>query len=257
MQMKLGQQRKRLLWLVVAAIALFAAFYLHSVSAPGMAQTEPDLPAVEVPPLPPAPPPGDVLPPATAPTTPAGTTPSPGATPGTTAPGLPAPSLPPVLPPASAAPAATLEIRPVTDSDRRFEVGVIRGYTVTPLAGTVLVEAPDGSLAYTVVAQAQPNPPLGLTPGFDTDALTQVATTVFQRGEGFQPGAARPEAGGGIVLDWTGSLTIAGRSRPMNGVILVRPTPRRILLCLITATESGKDRVPSALSALASSLQPL
>ncbi|HIK16796.1 MAG TPA: hypothetical protein IGS53_16140 [Leptolyngbyaceae cyanobacterium M33_DOE_097] len=245
---------------VIGAIALLICLGLMQMPIL-QAQTPRDPGPVEVPPLPPAPPTGEI--PAPTPTlspspgtTPApGATPTPGATPGANPDALPPAGLPPSLPPASTAPAATLEIKPYVDGDRRFQVGIVRGYKTTPLAGTVLVESPDGSLAYSVVAQAQPRIPVGLTPGFDADELVQVATTVFQRGENFQPGTARPEAGGGIVMNWTGSLTIGGKTQPVSGVILVRPNIRQILLVPIAATDAAKDQVPGVLAAVANSLE--
>lgn len=121
------------------------------------------------------------------------------------------------------------------------------------------MEAPSGNLAYTVVAQSQPiGSPIGLTPSFlNTDTLAQVALTVFQRGEGFQPGPIQAEAGGGAVMNWTGSLTIGGQTQPVGGVILVRPTSKNILLLLISATAAGNNQVQGALSALANTLQSL
>jgi hypothetical protein len=137
---------------------------------------------------------------------------------------------------------------------------VLQGYKVSPLAGSVLIEAPDGRLAYTVVAQAQPvNAAIGIRfqSESDIDLLAQAAITVFQRGEDFQPGPPRPEVGGGIVMDWTGSLTIGGQSQPVGGVILVRPNFRSILMTLIAATQTGSNQVPGATTAIANSLEAL
>jgi hypothetical protein len=135
----------------------------------------------------------------------------------------------------------------------------LKNYKVTPLSGSVLIEAPNGAIAYTVVPQSQPlGNPIGLIAGYDnSEGLAKIATTVFQRGEGFQPAPARLEAGGGAVMDWTGALTIGGTTQPVRGVILIRPTSQYLLLLLIAATQSGEAEVPSALSALASSLEPL
>ncbi len=170
----------------------------------------------------------------------------------------PSASPPPVAPPASSAPPAALG-SPYTDPNGRFKVGVLKNYKVSPLAGSVLIESPDGALAYTVVPQSQPlGNPIGLVPGYDnSEGLAKIATTVFQRGEGFQPAPARLEAGGGAVMDWTGALTIGGNPQSVRGVILVRPTNQYILLLLIAATQSGEAQVPSALAALATSLEPL
>jgi hypothetical protein len=146
-----------------------------------------------------------------------------------------------------------------TDPAGRFKVGILKDFKVSPLSGSVLIEAPDGNLAYTVVPQLQPlGNPIGLIAAYDnSESLAKIATTVFQRGEGFQPAPARSEAGGGAVMDWTGALTIGGSSQPVQGVILVRPTTQNILLLLIAATEASEAQVPSALAALANSLEPL
>lgn len=170
---------------------------------------------------------------------------------------LPPPPPVPTAPPASTAPPLPIEGY-YQDTAGRFKVGILKGYKVSPLAGSVLVESPDGNLAYSVVAQSQPTGnPIGLVPGSNSDSLARVATTVFQRGEGFQPGPPAPEAGGGVVINWTGTLTIGGNSQPVGGVILVRPDPKTILLLLVTATQAGAGQVPGAVSALASSLQSL
>jgi hypothetical protein len=58
-------------------------------------------------------------------------------------------------------------------------------------------------------------------------------------------------------MDWTGTLTIAGKSQPVGGSILIRPSPRSIVLLLISATANSNGQVPNALAALAPTLQPL
>ncbi len=138
-------------------------------------------------------------------------------------------------------------------------MGVLKDFKVNPLAGSVLIESADGNLAYAVVTQSQPlGTPIGLSAGYDnSESLAKIARSVFQRGEGFQPGPPRSESGGGAVIDWTGTLTIAGTSQPVGGTILVRPSAKDILLLIITATQAGSNQLPGALSALASSLQAL
>ncbi len=179
-----------------------------------------------------------------------------------TAPATPVPAFAPPtaqFPPAATALALPVEAKPYSDPSGRFQVGIRQGYRVSPLAGAVLVESLDGNLAYTVVAQAQPaDAPIALVPSFaNTEALGKIAATVFQRGEGFQPGAAQPESGGGVVINWAGTLTIGGKSQPTGGVILVRPTPKFILLSLVAATEAGADRVQGTVAAIAESLKPI
>lgn len=189
--------------------------------------------------------------------------PSPSRSPAPPAPFPPVPVTPSALPTPPSAPASDAAPSALggtyQDPSGRFKVGVLENYKVSPLAGSVLIEAPDGNLAYTVVPQSQPlGNPIGLIAGYDnSESLAKIATTVFQRGEGFQPAPARLEAGGGAVMDWTGSLTIGGNAQPMQGVILVRPSSQTILLLLIAATQAGQDRVPGALSALANSLEAI
>lgn len=165
----------------------------------------------------------------------------------------PLPALPPRLPASTAPPLLTSG--DYRDPTGRFTVAVLQGYRVSSLAGSVLMESLDGHLAYTVVAQ--PAASLGPNPGLNPEALAQVATIVFQRGEGFQPGTAQPEAGGGIVINWTGSLTIAGAPQPVGGVILARSSARYVVLALVAATQAGATQVPGAVAAIANSLQPL
>lgn len=183
-----------------------------------------------------------------------------------TAPAIPIPPVPippSVTPPPSAPPASTappLELSGTyEDPAGRFQVGVLSGYKVSPLAGSVLIESPTGQVAYTVVAQSQPfGNPIGLIAGYDNnESLAKIATAVFQRGESFQPAPSRAEAGGGAVMNWTGTLTIGGTSQPIAGVVLVRPNAQNILLLMIAATQTGQDQVPGALSALANSLQAM
>ncbi len=138
------------------------------------------------------------------------------------------------------------------DSAGQFRVATLKGYRVTPIAGAMMAEAPDGSLAYTVISQ-----PLNTTNSFNDDYLVEVARSAFGRGEGFQMGLKQPVPGG-LKMDWTGSLTIGGRTQPMNGVILIKTGGvNRALLLLIAATEAGADKVPGAVSALSDGLQPI
>ncbi|KAM3093303.1 hypothetical protein ACKFKG_20055 [Phormidesmis sp. 146-35] len=187
-----------------------------------------------------------------------------------TAPGVPVPPLPtsPLVAPsplspsypqgvAPVSPASTAPPLPVSgeykDPEGRFKIGILQNYKVSPLAGSVLIESPDGSLAYTVLVRSQGQ--LALQ-GTDNDALVKIAQTAFQQGEGFQPGQWQAIPGG-IKLDWTGSLTIAGKSQPIGGTILVRQLPTDVAMILIAATQTAAGQVPSAISALVDSLQTL
>jgi hypothetical protein len=136
------------------------------------------------------------------------------------------------------------------DRNGRFRVAILKGHRVTPIAGTVMMEALDGSLAYTVVTQ--PAPSTYVTP----DTLGEMARNTFQQGEGFRPGQPQPIAGG-IRMDWSGDLTVGGQTQPVSGLIVAKNTGNNVLLMLIAATEKGGNVVPNAAAALTDSLQPL
>lgn len=164
----------------------------------------------------------------------------------------------PVVPIAPASIAPPLPVSgDYKDPNGRFKIAILKDYTVSPLAGSALIESRDGSLAYTVLVRSQGE--LALQNGdatFINDALAKIAQTAFQQGEGFQT-AQWQSIPGGIKMDWTGSLTIAGKSQPMSGVILVRQLPTDVAMILIAATQSAVEQVPGAVSALVDSLQPL
>ncbi|MBD1823165.1 hypothetical protein H6F51_11820 [Cyanobacteria bacterium FACHB-DQ100] len=179
--------------------------------------------------------------------------PSPIASPIATPPVVPiVPTAPPSLPAAPSAP--TLPVSgDYKDPNNRFVVAILKDYKVSPLAGTVLIEAPDGHLAYTVLAQPQSQ--LGIVGGVvPNEALVTAAQNAFRQGENFQTGQVR-SISGGVQIDWTGNLTIAGNTQPVGGVILARQANDSILLVLIAATNAGGDRVLGAASTLANSLR--
>ncbi|MER3434682.1 MAG: hypothetical protein C4288_14980 [Leptolyngbya sp. ERB_1_1] len=178
---------------------------------------------------------------------------SPKASPTATPPLIPiAPTVTPSLPVAPTAPPLPLS-GDYKDPNNRFMIGILKDYKVSPLAGTVLIEAPDGNLAYSVLAQPQSQ--LGVTSGvIPNDALVTAAQNAFRQGEGFQTGDVR-SIPGGVQIDWTGNLTIAGQTQPVGGVILARQANNSVLLVLIAATNAGGDRVLSAASALSNSLR--
>jgi len=178
--------------------------------------------------------------------------PSPTASP-TAAPVIPVtPTVPAPLPAAPTAPPLPVS-GDYKDPNNRFIVGILQGYKVSPLAGTVLIEAPDGNLAYSVLAQPQSQ--LGITGGVvPNEALVTAAQNAFRQGEGFQTGEVR-SIPGGVQIDWTGNLTIGGNTQPVGGVILARQANNSILLVLVAATNAGGDRVLGAASAISNSLR--
>jgi hypothetical protein len=171
----------------------------------------------------------------------------------TAAPVIPvAPIVPSPLPAAPTAPPLPVS-GDYKDPNNRFIIGILQGYKVSPLAGTVLIEAPDGNLAYSVLAQPQSQ--LGILGGVvPNEALVTAAQNAFRQGEGFQIGEVR-SIPGGVQIDWTGNLTIGGNPQPVGGVILARQANNSVLLVLIAATNAGGDRVLGAASALSNSLR--
>jgi hypothetical protein len=251
--------KKQLQWVVMAiASVLFVV-----LTAQVFAQAPAPPAAVEVAPLPGS---ATTLPPSPTPTASptVSITPRPGVSPSPTVspasptppvPGLPVPlaipSPPPLVPQVPAAPPLPTAGE-YKDGALQFRVATLKGFAITPMAGTFMAEDADGSLAYTVLSQQ-----LSGTAAFNDDYLVELARSAFGRGEGFQMGLRQPIPGG-LKLDWTGSLTIGGQTQPMSGVILVKTGGlNRALLLLIAATEAGTEKVPGALSALSDSLQPI
>ncbi len=141
------------------------------------------------------------------------------------------------------------------DKVGRFRIGLLKGYRVTNLGDSVLMESPDGRLAYTVLAQTAGQ--LGLLSGSVTvENLAQIARNALQRGEGFQAEAPQSILNG-LQMNWTGQLTIGGKPQPVNGIILAKPGNNSVLLLTIAATEAGAADLPGAIAALGDSLQGL
>jgi hypothetical protein len=254
--------KKKMQWVRVAIASVLFVVLTAQVFAQAPAPAPPA--AVEVAPLPGS---ATTLPPSPTPTaSPAvSITPRPGVSPTPTVspiasptPPVPGvlvpiaiPSPPPLVPLAPAAPPLPTAGE-YKDGAGEFRVATLKGFAITPMAGTFMAESADGSLAYTVLSQQ-----LSGTAAFNDDYLVELAKAAFGRGEGFAMGPRQPIPGG-LKLDWTGSLTIGGQTQPMNGVILVKTGGlNRALLLLIAATEAGTNKVPGALSALSDSLQPI
>ncbi len=247
-------------WLIGLAFAAFIGFtavgQITGHLAPTVAQAEPPIAIPTALPERQATPPTAT--PKVRPTASASPTPS-----ATIVPAIPTVPLAPISPvpvvpivPASLAPPSPVS-GDYKDPNGRFKIAILKDYAVSPLAGSALIESSDGNLAYTVLVRSQGELALqNDNATFVNDALAKIAQTAFQQGEGFQVGQwqAIPS---GIKLDWTGSLTIAGKSQPVSGVILVRQLPKDVAMILIVATETGTGQVPGAVSALVDSLQPL
>lgn len=171
----------------------------------------------------------------------------------------PSPLPPPPTPTAPATtPMETLSVQPLplggnyVDKQGRFQVGILEGFQVSSVGDSPLFESPDGNLAYTVVVRPR------VTNRRLTEAtLAQIAIETFQRGEGFQTGEFVPLFWGGVRIPWMGSLTVGRNTQLMSGVILSSQPENDVVMLLIAATEMGSDRLPAAVSALATSLQPV
>lgn len=177
--------------------------------------------------------------------------PNPTATATPTAAPLPLPPPPQVIIPVDAQALPTAGTH--KDAANRFQISLLKGYRVTPLGDSVLVEAPNGRLAYTVLAQSAAQ--LGFLSGvaLTPENLAQVVRNTWSRGEGFQ--TELPQAiDNGIQMNWSGILTIGGKPQPMTGVIIAKPGLDSILMLTIAATEQGKAEIPGALSSLVPSL---
>lgn len=144
------------------------------------------------------------------------------------------------------------------DAAGRFEIGLVKGYQVSPLGDSILVEAPDGRLAYTVIAQSAAQ--LGFLNGvaLTPENLAQVVRNTLGRGEGFQA-EIQQSIKDGIQMNWSGTLTIGGKLQPVKGVVIAKPAPttNSIVILTIAATDSGTLDLPRAIGALGMSLQTI
>ncbi|MGF1499034.1 MAG: hypothetical protein ACFB8W_19745 [Elainellaceae cyanobacterium] len=139
---------------------------------------------------------------------------------------------------------------PYRDPENRFAVGIIEGFQVNTIANAPVIEAADGSLAYTVVVR----PSLADMP-LSNAALAQAARETFQQGEGFRIQGFQALPSGELRMTWTGQLTTSGPSQPLSGVILAQQQENQIFLTLIAATEAARSEIPGAIATITSSLE--
>ena len=176
------------------------------------------------------------------------------------------PSAPAIVPTPPALPSIILpvDVQPLPiagehkDSAGRFQIGLLKGYRVSPLGDSILVEATDGRLAYTVVAQSAAQ--LGFLTGvaLTPENLAQVVRNALGRGEGFQ--SELPQSiENGIQMNWSGTLTIGGKLQPVKGVVIAKPAPtsNSIVMLTIAATDLGALELQSAIGALGESLKAI
>ncbi len=262
--------RKRLWFLGLALVSAIALTTLGpGLGQPWFAQAQTPTPAPAVTPEPAPPSPGAPTPavtPEPAPPSPGAPTPAVTPEPAPPSPGTPTPAVTPepAVTPAPAAtptpaPAPTLQpaglplaAEPYQDPGQRFQIGVLQDYKQSSLTGVPLFESPEGQVAYTVAIRPRANDALVAEP-----ALAQVAIDTFGRGEGLEPGAFEVEPTGGAKVPWRGTLTQGRNTQPMQGLMLSRQVPGRLLILMVAATEEAAGQLEPVYRTLAPTLQPL
>jgi hypothetical protein len=129
-------------------------------------------------------------------------------------------------------------------------VGILQGYNVGFAGNWPLIESPDGNLAYTVVVKPRESDRIIPSP-----SLAQIAIETFERGEGFQPGTYQTISLNEISLPWTGSLKTGATTQLIQGKIRVRQEGARLLMLLVSATESAVEDIDPAIITIADSLK--
>lgn len=137
------------------------------------------------------------------------------------------------------------------DPSGQYEIALLDGYQTHAVANRSVIEAPDGSLAYTVVVVPTFKPGTPLT----NAALAQVAQETFQRGEGFIVEAFQELSDGGVKMNWIGRLTTRG-TQPMSGTIFAQQSGDNVFLLMIAATDAAQNTLPEAIATLFDSFKP-
>lgn len=188
--------------------------------------------------------------------------PNPAASPEAPAP-VPNPEAVPPEPPAPTVATLPLNSAPYSDPGQRFQVGILQGYSPNTVAGVPLFESPQidlpdnrtipaGSVAYTVAVR-----PRATDAPLNAGALGQVAIDTFRNGENFAVGAVEPLGTDTAQTPWQGTLTTGSKTEPMQGVIITRQIPGRVLILMVAATEAGADQLQSVAQTLAPTLQAM
>jgi hypothetical protein len=152
-------------------------------------------------------------------------------------------------PPPALAPALPMVSGTFQDAQERFEIGILDGYEVSSVGRAPLFQAPDGSLAYTVLVSPA-------EPGASNQALVQLATDAFGQGEGFTTTGLQSLPGGGLRIDWTGQLSQGpAPPQPISGKIFAKQRGSDVFLLMVAATASGANQVGDAISSLGSTLK--
>ncbi|NMF82840.1 hypothetical protein [Nodosilinea sp. P-1105] len=154
-------------------------------------------------------------------------------------------------PPPTLAPTLPMVSGQYEDPQGRFQVGILDGYQVSTVANAPLLQAPDGSLAYTVAVSPLPPDRAALSEA----ELVAMAEQTFRHGEGFLLGPPQPIAGNGVQISWTGRLTQGNAPpQPIAGQIYARQRGDSIFLLLVAATDAAQAQVNDAIAALGSTL---
>ncbi|NJN01546.1 MAG: hypothetical protein HC816_03185 [Leptolyngbyaceae cyanobacterium RM1_1_2] len=127
------------------------------------------------------------------------------------------------------------------DPQGRFQIGILSGFSVSPVSGSVLLEASNGTLAYsvTVVPAGSPGEETVLTDA----ALAQIVKNTFATGEGFQPTGFQTLAGGGVQIPWVGRLTLGANTQAVQGLVLARQAAADVYLLAIASTEGTAQAI--------------
>lgn len=154
-------------------------------------------------------------------------------------------------PPPTLAPALPMIAGNFDDPQGRFQMGIFEGYQVSRAGGAPLIQAPDGSLAYTVVVAPLPR---GADMATEAD-LVQVTQQAFGQGEGFAAGDVQAIPGGGIRINWTGQLSQgAAPPQPITGKIFARQRGSDAFLLMVAATADREAQVSDAIVTLGGTL---
>ncbi|MFH7245215.1 MAG: hypothetical protein ACHWZW_20450 [Spirulina sp.] len=154
-------------------------------------------------------------------------------------------------PPPSLAPALPMISGNFEDPQERFQIGIFEGYQVNRAGSAPVIQAPDGSLAYTVAITPLP---AGSAPATEAD-LVQVTQQTFGQGEGFTTGDVQAIPGGGVRINWTGLLSQgAAPPQPIAGKIFARQRDSEAFLLMVAATAAAEAQVSDAIVTLGSTL---
>lgn len=165
--------------------------------------------------------------------------------------GIPSAAVAQNAPPPTLAPALPMMSGNFEDAQGRFQIGIFEGYQVSRAGSAPLLQAPDGSLAYTVAIAPLPS---GAAMATEAD-LVQVSQETFGQGEGFTTGDVQAIPGGGLRINWTGRLSQgAAPPQPMVGKIFARQRGSEAFLLMVAATADREAQVSDAIVTLGGTL---